>query len=39
MVPLKAEIEKCREKLTNARQLMLDKEIEEQEYREIKEQY
>ncbi len=39
IAPLKAEIDKCKERIDNARQLMLDKEIEAQDYREIKEDY
>lgn len=39
LAPLKAELEKSRERLGNARQLMLDKDIDAQEYREVKEEY
>lgn len=36
---LGAEIEKAKSRITNARRLMLDKEIEANEYREIKDEY
>ena len=37
--PLKAEVEKCKTRISNARQLMLDGELEAKEYKAIRDEY